>query len=411
MADTTNETLNSANEAAGRVLKEAMKAAAQGTFAVGGCLVNNHTGEVIHALHNQVMRPLASSGQLFTFDPTAHGERQLVYWYYANKDSLGLPEPENLTIVTNLDPCVMCTGTLLTAGFNVATVAIDPLAGINYDQTFRFTSLPQCWVSQAQSRFGYYACSESDPTLASYARPYSGGDHVAFNTSAVSAERLMACSSVFEASVTQVRTRSSDSGRPPEQLVDPAELPAEDLIKVRFKAIDPHAFELRLPHPRQPNQALHDHLVHVMRSQPGARNAVALVDPFGNVILSLPDHFEESPVHTAFMNVTRAYAQVRFKLMDDPQTHQQAEQTLTHPKYGTVVFLYAPDPDDSTTVMTLGAYGSTLEGAIPQTFPANLQYFHPPQNGTTAALVDLITRLPPFYTQMAQVAIAPVAAD
>jgi hypothetical protein len=45
----------------------------------------------------------------------------------------------------------MCTGTLLTAGFNVAVVAIDDFAGINYDSTFTFTSLPPSLRALAKS--------------------------------------------------------------------------------------------------------------------------------------------------------------------------------------------------------------------------------------------------------------------
>lgn len=54
----------------------AMHASNQSTFAVGGILVNNKTGEVIHEMHNNVLKTLPG-GQAFTWDPTAHGERQL----------------------------------------------------------------------------------------------------------------------------------------------------------------------------------------------------------------------------------------------------------------------------------------------------------------------------------------------
>jgi cytosine deaminase len=93
-------------------------------------------------MHNNALKPLSTTNKIFTFDPTAHGERQLVSWYYANKTSLSLPEPKELTVVTTLDPCAMCAGTLLTAGFNVAVVAIDVLAGINYNKSFLFKDLP-----------------------------------------------------------------------------------------------------------------------------------------------------------------------------------------------------------------------------------------------------------------------------
>ena len=109
------------------------------------------------------------------------------------------------------------------------------------------------------------------------------------------------------------------------------------------------------------------------------------------------------------MNVTRSYALGRYQLMVNPKTRADAEKYLTHPKYGTFVFLNAPDPNDTTTIMGLGAYGSTMEGPVPQTFPCNLQYFNPPQNGTIEELSQAIMQLPLFYTTSAKVAITPCA--
>ncbi|NER99436.1 MAG: nucleoside deaminase, partial [Symploca sp. SIO1B1] len=151
-----------ADEAASIVLNQAMQAAAQGTFAVGGAIIDNATGKVIHKMHNNVLKKLDTTGQAFTYDPTAHGERQLVYWYYENKAKLNLPEPEQLTIVTTLDPCAMCTGTLLTAGFNVGVIAMDDFAGINCDDNFSFNTLPPSLRDLAKSKFGYYACGDKN---------------------------------------------------------------------------------------------------------------------------------------------------------------------------------------------------------------------------------------------------------
>src|SRR5207253_8318898 len=92
----------------------------------------------------------------------------------------------------------------------------------------------------------------------------------------------------------------------------------------------------------------------------------------------------------------------------DPQVREQAEQYLTHPKYGTFVFLYAPDPTTAQAVMTLGAYGSTMEGPVPQSYPSNLQYVLLPGNTTPQALSILAQDLPPSYTQSVQVAPAQV---
>ena len=361
------------------------------------------TGRVAQAMHNNVLKPLADSDKTFTYDPTAHGERQLVYWYYANKDKLGLPGPSELTVVTSLDPCAMCTGTLLTAGFNVGVVAIDDFAGIN------FNDVPPALRGLAELKFGYYACGEKGQDSGTYVRKYVGGPDVVFRETAVSAQRLVGCSDIFQASLDKVRTTSSESGLPPSGLSDPAKLPDNSPVKTRFRSVYDGAFRSKTPKSRLPGAQLYELLTLVKDSAPEAKNAVALLDPFGNVILCLADRFDLSPVHTAFMNVTQSYAITRHGLMDDKDTRQSATEYLTHPKYGTFVFLYAPNPKDSTTIMTLGAYGSTMEGPVPQIFPTNFQYYNPPLEGTVEEFRSVIMGLPPFYTQLAQISAMKVA--
>ena len=207
----------------------------------------------------------------------------------------------------------------------------------------------------------------------------------------------------------KVRTTSSESGLPPSGLSDPAKLPDNSPVKTRFRSVYDGAFRSKTPKSRLPGAQLYELLTLVKDSAPEAKNAVALLDPFGNVILCLADRFDLSPVHTAFMNVTQSYAITRHGLMDDKDTRQSATEYLTHPKYGTFVFLYAPNPKDSTTIMTLGAYGSTMEGPVPQIFPTNFQYYNPPLEGTVEEFRSVIMGLPPFYTQLAQISAMKVA--
>lgn len=408
---TDTSKVTNADEAASTVLNQAMLASAQATFAVGGAIIENATGRVIHLMHNNVLKPLRHpiinldinlSVKSFTYDPTAHGERQLVYWYYENKKRLNLPKPSELTIVTTLDPCAMCTGALLTAGFNVGVIAIDDFAGINYDNKFIFNDLPIKLRRLAKSKFGYYACGYKDEP-SKYKRDYVGSPNVAFKDTIVSGQKLMGCDAIFQASVGNVRNSSSSSGFTPDRLLNPATLPDDSPIKNKYREIYPDAFKLAVS-PRLPNAQLLDLLQNTKNAKSGAKNAVALLDPFGNVVLCLADSFDISPVHTAFMNVTQSYAIARFELMDDKETQQDAINYLTHPKYGTFVFLYALNPSDATTIMTLGAYGSTMEGTIPQIFPANFQYYYPPQDGSSIQeLRSIIMNLPPFYTKTVQI--------
>ena len=134
----------SAEQAAMVALSMVDAALAQSTFAVGGLIVETNTGRVIQAMHNNVIRKLPDEpNQVFTWDPTAHGERQLVSWYYANASKLSLPPPEELTIVTSLDPCAQCAGSIMTAGFKAGVIAYDDVAGVNYNLQANFLSLPE----------------------------------------------------------------------------------------------------------------------------------------------------------------------------------------------------------------------------------------------------------------------------
>ena len=391
--------LKNVNDAAAIVLEQATAAANQTTFAVGGVMVNNLTGEVIFAIHNNVIIPL-SDNTSFTFDPTAHGERQLVYWYYENKETLNLPDPSHITVITSLDPCAMCTGALLTAGFNVGVVAIDTYAGINCAQNFKFDTLPLNLRLKAQETFGYYASGPSYPKTLT--RRYVGGLNVAFKDGIVSPANLKDCGSIFNQSVDTVRTTSNSSGLQPSQMQDPAQLPSTSPIISAYQNMYSKAFTIKVENSRLPDCQILNELQTTLDSASNANNAVAFIDPFGNLVLCLADTFDESPVHAAFMNVTQAYAKTRWELMDQYVAEAGADNPqlyLTHPKFGTFVFLYAPDPHDSNTIMTLGGYGSTMEGSIPNMFPSNLQFYYPPRDGSNISeLVSVVNNMPPFYT-------------
>ena len=86
---------------------EAIAAKTQGTFGVGGVMLDGF-GNVLRAVHNNVIR------DGLVWDPTAHGERQLVDWYHAEQArGRALPPSHEITIVTSLDPCCMCAGAIL----------------------------------------------------------------------------------------------------------------------------------------------------------------------------------------------------------------------------------------------------------------------------------------------------------
>src|SRR5262245_50241031 len=117
-------TIRTAEDAASRAVALAEEAGKQGTFAIGGLLVDD-SGRVIAEATNAVIR----NGHLS--DPTAHVERQLVDWFaYERRRGLSL-SPRNVTIVSSLDPCAMCAGAILRSRMRVVIVAEDKVAGVH----------------------------------------------------------------------------------------------------------------------------------------------------------------------------------------------------------------------------------------------------------------------------------------
>jgi len=377
---------------------EAISAKTQGTFGVGGLMLDQH-GNVLQSVHSNVIK------HGLVFDPTAHAERQLIDWYFAEQArGTALPAPGDVTIVTSLDPCCMCTGAILAAGFNVLVAAPDRNAGINYDDKASFTALPATLQAQAAASFSYPAVLGAS----SYRRSASGAPPKSFFIGKTIAEPTQAlCSLVFEATSESVLALFQND-LPREQLRDPATLPADHAIVQGLKQLYPDALAYRSM-PQQPDAGLAPFLAQAMqrdREHGGAGDAVALLDGFGNLLLCMGGRLSQSGIRSAFMETTRAYAQLRYKLMAGaaPERQQEVQQYLGHPKEGTFVFALGPDAS-ALSFMNLGAYGSTMEGPLPVYNPAQFQYVLPRLTGT--ALTEMCAAMPPLYRDV--IRIHPVA--
>lgn len=370
---------------------QAIAAKAQGTFGVGGLLLDQY-GNVLKSLQNNVVR----DGLIF--DPTAHGERQLVDWYFAERaKGRLLPPPEDVTIVTSLDPCAMCTGAILAAGFNVVIAASDPNAGINFDHSGSFAALPAALREKAQAAFFYPAVLGQTH----FAREASGGPPKSFFIGKTIAEPTQAlCSLVFEATSHKVQALLN-TDLPRAALKDPATLPEGHALVRKLKGLYPQALAYRCA-PHAPDAGLAPYLQAAMEldiKQGGDGDAVALLDAFGNLLLCVPGRRSQSRICTAFMECTRQYAQLRYKLMHgaSAQAQEQVRMYLAHPKEGTFVFARGPD-GSAQSFMNLGAYGSTMEGPVPADNPAQLQYVC----GTVSdeELAAICAAMPPLYRNM-----------
>jgi cytosine deaminase len=367
---------------------QAIAAKGQGTFGVGGVMLDQY-GYVLKALQNNVV----CEGLIF--DPTAHGERQLIDWYFAERArGTALPPPEEITVVTSLDPCAMCTGALLAAGFNVVVAAIDPKAGVNFDARFDFASLPPALRERAAARFFYPAVLGASV----FARDSAGAAPKSFFIGKTIAEATQAlCSLAFEATNEKVLALLN-ADLPRSALLDPATLAPSHPIVRKLKVLYPDALAYRCA-PHQPDAGLAPFMRAAMAqdlAQGGQGDAVALLDAFGNLLLCAPGRQSQSVICTAFMECTRRYAQLRFKLMQGAidATRDETCRYLAHPRQGTFVFARGPDAS-AGSFMNLGAYGSTMEGPLPADNPHQFQYVLP--SLTDAQLADVCDGMPPFY--------------
>ncbi|MEY4170541.1 MAG: cytosine/adenosine deaminase, partial [Actinomycetota bacterium] len=275
--------VSTAESLATLALWTAQRGADAGSYGIGGALVESATGRVLQTMPNRVFRTL-SGGGTFVEDPTAHGERQLMSWYLANRDRLALPGPEELTVVTSLDPCLMCASSLLTVGVSVGVVAIDDYSGINYDASGSFGDLPEPLRSQALATFGYYAVEGG--------RTFQGSRSIAYADESVTQDTLDACANLYSTSADTVRSARRESGVVPSKLSDPSTNPAAiDIIRA-FQVTCPEAFTVKVRDPRLPDRRVYDTLVDVARRTPGATNAVAYLDPFGNLVTAQADQQE-----------------------------------------------------------------------------------------------------------------------
>ena len=293
----------------------------------------------------------------------------------------------------------MCSGALLAAGFRVVVAAPDARAGINYNQATSFTALPAPLAALAGTHFCYPAGHGDSP----YARGASGAAPAPFFIGKSISEATQAlCSLVFESTCAQVMALSNADGDTP--LSDPATLPADHALVRALRARYRDALTYRCA-PGRPDAGLAPYLQAAIkqdRDHGGAGDAAALLDAFGNLLLCVPGQLAVSPIRTAFMECTRQYAQLRHELMAGASAAQQEQiaRYLAHPKYGAFVLANGPDAS-AASFMQLGAFGSTMEGALPASNLAPLQYVRAAM--PEPDLLALCAALPPLYRDLIRV--------
>jgi tRNA(Arg) A34 adenosine deaminase TadA len=318
-----------AEDAAARAVALAEEAGKQGTFAVGGLLVDD-SGRIIAEATNAVIRDNHLS------DPTAHVERQLVDWFARERQGRRL-SPRDVTIVSSLDPCAMCAGAILRSGMRVVIVAEDNYAGVHAH--LEPLHMPAELRPQAEKDMAFFGMHGQRPTPA----------HVApIFTSDVSAEHATHSTEIFSASVKEVQQQvggGGSSGGP--QIFEPTK---DVLSRMREVAealgplVEIGSGPLNIHKP-----ASRDRLLPLLE-----RDGSVMVDERGNVIIGSRGAETASRARTSALELIRGYTYVKRQMQD------RFNIALPHQSYCSIVKRRASS-DPAKGLMELGATGSFLE--------------------------------------------------
>ncbi|MDR2733578.1 MAG: nucleoside deaminase [Spirochaetota bacterium] len=366
--------ISTIEEAVQSALQEARAAEAKGTYGVGGALIDLRSGRLLKTMESSVV----VNGRLI--DPTAHGERKLVDWYFAQENRADLVKPQDAAIITSLDPCCMCTGSILIGGFRAIIAAPDDKAGINYDGTNSF--LP---FDRPLQTFYYPGVRDGE-----FAREEYGVPPDIFQQTDLRAETHRACLDAFVSGAANARRVIREMNIPVEKLQDLAAS-----AETPLRALYPYALGYRAPKRGCPDRKLLPYLeeaAHADAANGGDGDAAAFLDYFGNLLICMPGQKNRSPIRTAYMEMIRAYSRLRYDLA---QENASALAWLHEPKHGTIV-LYRGFDKGARGLVDLGAYGSTISGGRP--VDRNLLCVHERIPGD--ALATFIANMPPRYRDL-----------
>ena len=420
LTDLQNPPVASANAAAERVREQAELAASVSCYGIGGMIVENKTGRIIKAWGNRAQGEL-KSGEFYPLDPSNHGETQLVRWYYDNQDTIRgelgyVPKPSELTVVTSLDPCAMCAGGLCAAGFHVGVIAPDDSGGgVNWDSSGTFPNAPAKIRKKLETLFGYYRADGI-----SYRKAYQGSPELLFSTETLTQQIYQANVDAFTKSAQQVSETRKEARINPAELKDPLNLPAGDTTILSLRQRFPEALTLRLTEKAdisdsgltheevngiyyRPTLELYQQLKQAVASEPGADNAVAMIDRHGNLLAIGVDKPSQGPIATALMNAVSDYSRFLFDLISEasdagtPFKYKQsnAYNYLTPATNATYIYLKCPRAGQPQTLKDLGLFGSASKDVI--------QYIESPSLGTKLDFESHIRGLPIYYLQSERV--------
>lgn len=161
-----------------------------------------------------------------------------------------------------------------------------------------------------------------------------------------------------------------------EQFKNPRDLSQKDELIMSLKNLDEHALTIQLTErvvidgvatsSFEPNEQLKDLLSQLLSTTPGAKNALALIDPHGSLLLARADRFDISPIHSAIITAFREYGKLYFeqaaKAAKQGIPFEQTKAYFHLPSLHscTVIFLKALSCDDVLSWQAIGVYTYAL---------------------------------------------------
>jgi len=336
----------------------AERAAASGTFGVGGLMLARGGRVISEAVNAVIVDGVVR-------DPTAHVERQLIDWYYKNWKRLDLAEPQELVIFSSLDPCAMCAGAILKAGFNAVSVAYDQGVGI-HEQGMRHLNMhPELW-ERADRVFDVFPSNAQHRDFFVPLRNLGIGATV--DTDSVIGRSLGAFTSSFDTIREAIGSHEGSLGSARrdagigafESLPPGIELPTTGIGAVQ--TLD--------------RQVLGNIL---------SDGRACMIDQTGRIVLIAKDAQDISPIRSSIMELIRAYTYM---------SNSPKYSALDLPAKSEVSFLVYRAPQAAQdALMQLGALGSFLESPREaKAFPL-LSYVE----GSEARMQEFISHMSWYY--------------
>ncbi|HKU48894.1 MAG TPA: nucleoside deaminase [Nitrososphaera sp.] len=379
--------LNASSFAEIAVVK-AEKSRENGTFGVGGLLIDDN-GSIVKVAGNGVIRENS------VFDPTAHVECQLVDWYYSNRRAKQLAPPDKMTIITSLDPCVMCSGAILLGGFNAIHISQDDEAGVSCRGQGDFSTMPENLRPLLKSKFSAFGITGK--------RGFNGPNDSMFSGKEINDNLDQRSADAFGSSLkTAKEIFNTHHAKPLDEMTDPRMLAdaksGDPRIYDILKKYNPSAFsaEYHTSLRGSDSRNLGDILVKSAKKSwmdSGVFDSACLIDPFGNVLLAESCRQGSSSVtSTPFVQLMRKYHSMLF------EAGPGGENYFAHPKYCSIILLMGPG-EDPGSMMDVGCFGASIQGELPRTKTGpTVQYVLPRQS--RRELKQMLDNLPPLYSRV-----------